>query len=398
MVSGSGMVESIGLTTIAGLAAAAPEAERAAKKALESIKALEAVLISGENVNIALTLKNLKESVDALPSVIAKETQGGGAPSKQMIDTVNKISDRLKQLMGEEGYDLKTMLGDALKENPNMKAVRNKTDAINAVVDLLLQIFEAKFGGVDTPIVSTSLQSGSVKFRIAAVNPSKTKTQMLEVKSYLPAEVKPKDVMDAGGLEIEYDADRSIYYAYKSGVELAPGEARVFEVEVEDIWVIPTEKLDDVRKRVDSILARLEKTEYYAKAKEIADGIYPRLDEITAGQMDESVSRQQHIGIYRDNLKIMDQIKEDIARLEKILATAGGPPAPEMLTKAKIKAEEPSKTMTWIMIFIIIIFIGLLAGVLFFTWHRQSRITKEALFAAKQAAFPSEEGKPEGKA
>ena len=63
MVTGSGVVESMTLTAVAGLAAAAPEAESAAKKALEAIKAVEAAVVSGENINIALTLKNLKESV-----------------------------------------------------------------------------------------------------------------------------------------------------------------------------------------------------------------------------------------------------------------------------------------------------------------------------------------------
>ena len=62
----------------------------------------------------------------------------------------------------------------------------------------------------------------------------------------------------------------------------------------------------------------------------------------------------------------MDQIKQDIAKMEKALATAGGPLTPAMLTKTKIKSEEPSKSMTWIAIFSIIIFIGLFSYLLFF--------------------------------
>ena len=96
----------------------------------------------------------------------------------------------------------------------------------------------------------------------------------------------------------------------------------------------------------------------------------------------------KHIGIYRENLSIIARIKEDIARMEKALATAGGPLAPSMLAHAKIKSEQPSQTMTWIVIFIIIIFTGLLAAVLFFTWLRQARLTKDALLSAKKSAFP----------
>ena len=77
--------------------------------------------------------------------------------------------------------------------------------------------------------------------------------------------------------------------------------------------------------------------------------------------------------------------------MEKALATAGGPLAPSILTKTKIKSEEPSKTMTWIVIFIIIIFVGLLAAVLFFTWMRQAKTTKDTLLSAKRSAFPDQE-------
>jgi hypothetical protein len=73
--------------------------------------------------------------------------------------------------------------------------------------------------------------------------------------------------------------------------------------------------------------------------------------------------------------------------MEKILVTAGGPAAPEMLAKTKIKADSPSKTMTWIVIFIIIVFIGLLTTVLFFTWQHQSRITTDTLAESKKSAF-----------
>jgi hypothetical protein len=383
MVAGSGMVESMGITTVAGLAAAAPEAERAAKAALDAIKSVEAVLISGDSINIALTLKNLKDSVDALPETFAKE-----GPASKVTQVVTDISERIKKLAGNEGYDMGKILEKTLTASPTVKDIRSKTDEINGAVSLLGDVVEAKLGGVDTPIIVTSVNPGSVKFRIVAVNPSKLKTQRTQIKYYLPIEVRPRDVADAAGLELEYDSEKSIYYVYNSSLELAPGEMRVFDVEVEDVWNIAQNKLSDQQKRVDAILDKLQDTLYYPRAKEIADTIYSKLNDISISQSDETVSREQHIGIYRQNLLVMNEIKDDVTRLEKILVTAGGPPAPEMMAKSKIKADEPSKTMTWMVIFIIIMFIGLLAGVLFFTWQRQIRIGKEELQEAKESAFP----------
>ncbi|MCM8792601.1 MAG: hypothetical protein NC826_05640, partial [Candidatus Omnitrophica bacterium] len=388
LVTGSAMVETMSITTVAGLAAAAPEAERAAKKALEAIKAVEAVLSSGEKINIGLTLKNLQESVERLPETIARE-----GPSAKIAETINEIAERIKAIAGEEGFDFSDMLEEALGESPTIREIRNKTDAIQAVIQLLQMLFEAKFGGLDTPVVSTSIHGGSVIFRITALNPSKTKTQKVQVKVYLPHEVKPKDIIDLGGLDLEFDAEKGTYYVYKENLELGPAEIRFFNVEVEDIWIIPEQKLEELKKRTDSIMSHLEKTGYYEQAKLIADNIYRRINEIKTSQKDETISQQQHIGNYRQNLETMDKIKEDIARLEKILVTAGGPLSPEMLAKTKIKSESPTKTMTWIVIFALILFVLLLAGVLFFTWQRQARLTREELLSAKRSAFPDTETK-----
>ncbi|MBI3602550.1 MAG: hypothetical protein HY209_06650, partial [Candidatus Omnitrophica bacterium] len=388
-ITGSASVESMGLTTIAGLASAAPEAARAAKNALEEIKKVESVLLSGDNVNIAVTLKSLKDSVEALPAAAATIKENS---SPVIGNTINEISDRLKKLSGSEGLDFNALFEKAMSGSPTLKEMRMKTEEINSVIDILMKLFEAKFGGKEAPVVSTSIQSGSIVFQIVAANPSKFKTQKVPVKLYLPAEAKAKDIMDNGGLDVEYDSEKNRYYVYKNEVELKPTEIKVFKVEVEDIWLVNKAELDENKQRVDIILSKLGDTEYYTRAKEIANTIYPRLETIAALQSDEAMSRERHIGIYRENQLTLAQIKDDIAKMEKILVTAGGPPAPEMLAKTKIKAEEPSKTMTWIVIFIIIIFVGLLATVLFFTWHSQTRLGKEELLSAKRAAFPESEG------
>jgi len=192
LIAGSGTVESMSITTIAGLAAAAPEAEKAAKKALDAISAIEAMLISRDNTNIALTLRSLQASVERIPSIFAKEAES----SKVTADTLNEISERLKKMAGEEGYDLSSILEQKLADSPTMKDVRTKTDRIQTTTGILLKLFEAEFGGEDAIVVSVGLEHGSVIFRIIAANPSKTKPQTVNIKQYLPQEVKPSDIME----------------------------------------------------------------------------------------------------------------------------------------------------------------------------------------------------------
>ena len=64
--------------------------------------------------------------------------------------------------------------------------------------------------------------AANVRFKIVAVNPSKVRTQRVPIRVYLPEEVKPGDVVDLGGLNIEFDAQKSLYYVYRNDIFLNP--------------------------------------------------------------------------------------------------------------------------------------------------------------------------------
>jgi hypothetical protein len=302
----------------------------------------------------------------------------------------------LRTFVGKEGIDLGTLLDEKLGDESSIRDVRNKTETINSIVDILLQILEAKLGGVDSPIISSSLLSGSVKFRIVVINPSKTRVQKIQVKKYLPEEVKPKDVMELGGLELEFDSEKSIYYVYKNDVELRPGESRVFEVEVEDIWVIPDSQLADLKKQTGEILSRFENTRLYDQAKAIADPIIPLLGEIEKVQVDDTISRERHIGAYRENLTAINLIEKRLEELEKMLEPPPGVKVPEVFEKNRLKINLPTKTTTWLIILIIIVFLGILAAIFFFVWQMQIRSSQNVIDDAAKSAFPQQK-KPEEK-
>ncbi len=388
MVAGSGVVESMSITTVAGLAAAAPGAERAAKKALDAVKAVELILTTGDFANVGIALKNLKTSVDSIPEIITKE-----GPSAKLTQAVNDVAARIKTLAGDEGYNLATVFEKTLSESPAIKDIRAKTDEIGAASDIMAEIVEKKLGGADEPFIATSLSPGSVVFRLSVVNPSKAKRQKIEIKNYLPQEVRPKDVIDSAGLDIEYDQEKSLYYIYKTELELAPGEVKVFKVEVEDIWKVPEAELSSLKSQSEDIVKRLMNTQHQLRAQTVSENIYKELNEIQASQSDDTVSRSQHIGIYRQNLEILQLVKKDIAELEKILRPSSGPAAPEIIEKSKLKIGLPSKTTTWLIIIIIIVFLGMLAAVFFFVLQGQIRASQEVLKGAKESAFP--EHKPQ---
>lgn len=227
-----------------------------------------------------------------------------------------------------------------------------------------------------------------ITLSVVAVNPSAEKTQVIPVRIELPQEVTPKDILETGELQLEYNEERQAYYVYKDAVALAPKETRVFEVSVRDVWYIPQTELNSLRDYTSLVLERLQKTEYAATAKALADSILKRLNGIDATQNDDSLSRKSRIGAYRYHLQTVEAIKEDLARMEKLLTFVGGPPVPEMFEESPLKSDAPSQTTTWLVIFLIIIFVGLLGGQFFLTWHRRAQVTQD-LAVVRQVAFPA---------
>jgi hypothetical protein len=64
----------------------------------------------------------------------------------------------LTLLAGDEGYDLSTMVGEAIEESPTLKALTSKTESVSGTVDVMMAIMESKIGGVDEPIVIEQIQ------------------------------------------------------------------------------------------------------------------------------------------------------------------------------------------------------------------------------------------------
>ncbi len=240
-------------------------------------------------------------------------------------------------------------------------------------------------GVVALPPAMAAPDREPVTLSVVTVNPSADKTHTVPVRIDLPAEITPGDVLDTGALKLEFDDARSIYYVYREKVELAPKETKVFEVMIRDVWFVADDQLASLRNYTQTVFGRLEGTEYYEPGQQLGQSILRRLDQIAAIQNDETLSRKSRIGAYRIHLRMIDEIKEDLARMEKLLTFTGGPPVPEMLEESPLKSDAPSTTTTWLVIFLVVIFVGLLGAQFFFTWHRRTQVTQELDVVRRQA-------------
>ena len=234
-------------------------------------------------------------------------------------------------------------------------------------------------------LLSSAAYAATIKMRVVVINPSETKAQTKSVKNFLPKEAMKKDILDTGGLELDYDDKEGALFVYKEGIELSPGETKNYEVMMNDIWMIDEAKLEQIRGQVEKLVTLFNGTPFMADADTIAQTIYGRLDDIAKTQADQVVNRQQHIAYYRDNLKILDSVLKDIERLEKMLVTAGGPPK---IIKEDAKLKNPNAKTTWIIILVIMIFMAILGGSFYFTWQTQAKVAENIFKREKDTVFP----------
>ena len=59
----------------------------------------------------------------------------------------------------------------------------------------------------------------------------------------------------------------------------------------------------------------------------------------------------------------------------------------ELIEKSDINLKSPSSKTTWIVIFIVLIFIGILSATFYFTWMRQASLTENIFTKEKDSSF-----------
>ena len=217
--------------------------------------------------------------------------------------------------------------------------------------------------------------SGGVVIKVLAINPSKEFEQEVPIKTYLPQEVKPEDIINRDELQVGFDTEKSVYYVQKT-VKLKPGESYTLMVRIEDIWTIPQENLQKLRERADSVMAQLEKEPTADVAKILHDNVIAAIEAIEANQKEERAP-SAHIAAYRDNLKKLEEVHKDLASMESFImakpmkrdAFSGLGPGPGNTGKNPLV----SSGFAWKLMLGIIGFLGILSFSSFVIWQKQLR-------------------------
>jgi hypothetical protein len=173
---------------------------------------------------------------------------------------------------------------------------------------------------------------GKLVLKIQAVNKSDS-PQPVEIRSSLPSRVTVDDIIDQAGLNLGYDVKSDTYYVFDT-VQLAPKEIFVREVEIRDIWEIPDEDIDSLRKRAETLASLLAGSRRSAEATEQRSLVETRCGEMIARQSDNRitvVSPIRHIQAYEQNLKALQEVRQSVGRLENLAMAEGINPGEELI-------------------------------------------------------------------
>ncbi len=200
----------------------------------------------------------------------------------------------------------------------------------------------------------------NIVVRAVVVNPSATQKRKVPFRSYLPKEIKPENIIDMGELEIAYDPKEGAYYVFKD-FELEPKEVVTIEIEMEDVWKIPQAEISSLREETGKLTKVLANTDYFERAAYLKNSIESKLNQVEHSQSVQNPNPGGYISDYRDNLKLIESVKADLAAAKSLVA----------------EAKNIAPMLTWKLIIAILVFLGFLGLIFFVVWQRQIKSLAE---------------------
>jgi hypothetical protein len=198
------------------------------------------------------------------------------------------------------------------------KRIKNRLLSIRGLIETNKKYLAKGDKGV---LASTWLEEGSVVFKSMVTNPSKIISQDVEVKYYLPPEVKEEDILSVdSGLTVKFDTEKNNFYV-EGKYTLKPSESKTLFVRVDDIWLISDEEMNSYRKQVDELSKPLAKTALFAQGVTIKSDIDVALDKIEVLQGSANTPEQK-IRAWRESQIELGGVKVKMEKMKELVAQA----------------------------------------------------------------------------
>ncbi|MFC1631103.1 hypothetical protein ACFL1I_05260 [Candidatus Omnitrophota bacterium] len=223
-------------------------------------------------------------------------------------------------------------------------------------------------GVVVSGLLAGEVQAAEVILKTLVVNPSRFKAQVATLKTYLPKEVTPDDIIDLADLKIDYDVTKGLYFVHKD-IKLAPSETATRAIKIEDVWLVSMPELETINRRARELTKGLKESANFNQALKLQKEIEAQNNQILSKQARaKDALPQTHIAVYRENVKTLEAVRSLLDQLEKMAfaaKTVSGPSTRRISVRS-----------SWWVILGVIIALGLVSLVFFVTWQRQAHLAE----------------------
>jgi len=309
---------------------------------------------------------------------LADATKDTGSDTGQKMGTV--VAESLKATAERQ----RAYAVGAVKAVDHIRAYESNTKAIEQVrkdIGVLenLVIAAGKDPGtiLGSPLIPPPIDTGDgshtdqvMTIRIKVTNPSLTEKKTIPLRQDLPTEVGPTDIVDAGGLQIGFDAALGVTYVYAEAVELPAQQSREYEVRIRNPWAGADEHADKLKARITTLAEIGKKTEAYGSITNDIGTIASELSAVSTNKPPAALN-EEYVAFARRRADRLRQIEGRIMRIEELFH-ASQKLAPSF-TAPILDVKPPTRETTWRIIWIILIFLAVFSLLFFLRWFGRSK-------------------------
>ncbi|MEI6971757.1 MAG: hypothetical protein WCL44_09595 [bacterium] len=167
----------------------------------------------------------------------------------------------------------------------------------------------------------------TVSAEVQVLNFSTNESRVVRVVQYLPAEVVKDDILDAGGLQVQYDDTKGAFCLIRENVELKPGESKTYNVIVRDRWNVNKGRIESLKRRMLAVWEKCRLLKHYESIEPQIAGVVDAL-KLIEGRAAPRLLDQWYVDFYKTQAADLYVVEEHVARIELLAPGDNGrPPA-----------------------------------------------------------------------
>ena len=132
--------------------------------------------------------------------------------------------------------------------------------------------------------------------------------QNKDISFSLPGEIKPGDIVDPAGLDVDYNV-KDAGYTLHGKCLLQPKESRTFKVKIRDVWRISDEQIGKIRQDIKQGFKEVGAEKSAANGKLLKEKLIAKLDYIVTEDAQATGGIDQRIDTYRSHLQTLEDVR-----------------------------------------------------------------------------------------